>query len=752
MIESLSIHRFAGLRDVRISFEKGVNLIEGDNEAGKTSAALFCQYILYGLRGEQLRRCTPHDGSVCAGSMVLSFPDGRWRIDRSGADSPRIVNLESNTVVPCTVSPGEFFFGAPEAVFTGTVCVHQAHGATLSGASLREAAGNLLSAADESLDLSRALSRLDKSRVALLYKNEKGGQIAELRRKQDELSAALTGAQSENEQVLALEKSTAENEARLENATQKYQAAEAALRRAELFGEIQQFRRLHSAQKSLRDALAARDDFKAKNSFNGFFPDENYPARLTETQRILRELEQSKAALERTRDALTGSEPDRSDCLSTLDEIAELGGEDAVLKRVLHLLHARRRGQLFASLLVVLFIAGLCAGIPLIVLSGDMIPAAICLLGGMLALVIAAILFNNARCRGRELDDLYDTVGAYDLPSLRDALQNAREDRSRNDTFQGKLSTLDQQSDVLRQKIDGARQTLSELTAQWGLDADSDEAISAAADRSRAVLAQYRTLCDALNAEAASCNAVREQLSGKNEAELLEEWKTQCTLCRRLGVPDEIGNLELRRKELAFYRASSRALEERRRDLEKQLAAARASTEDPADVAAALNDTALRLRDAEKQHAALRLAYDRLSEAGSKMASSFTPRLSRRAGELMAQASDGKYALLGVNSQLDMEYTADENGLTGSYPVSQLSAGTADIAYTSLRIALAELLFPDRMPPLLFDESFARLDDTRLRAVLRMLRGQEQVLLLTCTHRERQLMDEAGQPYHLISL
>ena len=69
-----------------------------------------------------------------------------------------------------------------------------------------------------------------------------------------------------------------------------------------------------------------------------------------------------------------------------------------------------------------------------------------------------------------------------------------------------------------------------------------------------------------------------------------------------------------------------------------------------------------------------------------------------------------------------------------------MSAGTQDIAYLSLRLALINLLFRKESPPLIFDESFTRLDDGRLRNVLRLLEkaaaNGTQIIILTAQPRE----------------
>jgi uncharacterized protein YhaN len=83
-----------------------------------------------------------------------------------------------------------------------------------------------------------------------------------------------------------------------------------------------------------------------------------------------------------------------------------------------------------------------------------------------------------------------------------------------------------------------------------------------------------------------------------------------------------------------------------------------------------------------------------------------------------------------------------------------MSAGTSDLVYISLRLSLASLLSQNGMPPVIFDESFARFDDNRLNGILRILsaRADEggQVILLTSQKRDAALMRSIGEFEHII--
>ena len=48
-LEQVSVRSFGLLRNYTVSFESGLNIIEGGNETGKTTLAAFIRFMLYGF-------------------------------------------------------------------------------------------------------------------------------------------------------------------------------------------------------------------------------------------------------------------------------------------------------------------------------------------------------------------------------------------------------------------------------------------------------------------------------------------------------------------------------------------------------------------------------------------------------------------------------------------------------------------------------------------------------------------------------
>ena len=83
---TLHIYHFGGLKDCKISFEnKGLQILYGENEAGKTTLMDFIKCMFYGFptKSQNQRRYEPKDGNRMGGKITLHHQvHGTWTIER----------------------------------------------------------------------------------------------------------------------------------------------------------------------------------------------------------------------------------------------------------------------------------------------------------------------------------------------------------------------------------------------------------------------------------------------------------------------------------------------------------------------------------------------------------------------------------------------------------------------------------------------------------------------------------------------
>jgi len=150
----------------------------------------------------------------------------------------------------------------------------------------------------------------------------------------------------------------------------------------------------------------------------------------------------------------------------------------------------------------------------------------------------------------------------------------------------------------------------------------------------------------------------------------------------------------------------------------------------------ALQERKKRLEDV---YAALEIAQDTLQQATLQLQQRFAPRISRRAKEIFAELTEGRYDRLTLTQDLTVEVAAA--GEDTLHNALWRSEGTADQLYFSLRLAVAEALIPQ--VPLILDDTLARFDEQRLTQAMKLLQKisqSRQVILFTCQKRETEVL------------
>ena len=147
----------------------------------------------------------------------------------------------------------------------------------------------------------------------------------------------------------------------------------------------------------------------------------------------------------------------------------------------------------------------------------------------------------------------------------------------------------------------------------------------------------------------------------------------------------------------------------------------------------------LERRDAlERQYAAIALAIETLGRADSELQSRFSPQLAQKAADYMDYLTDGRYDELVLARDLSAKARSTDDPTPRD--TAYLSAGTADLLYLSVRLALCELTCPADDPcPLVLDDTLVNFDDARAgraMALFREIAQHRQVILFTCHERD----------------
>ena len=155
---------------------------------------------------------------------------------------------------------------------------------------------------------------------------------------------------------------------------------------------------------------------------------------------------------------------------------------------------------------------------------------------------------------------------------------------------------------------------------------------------------------------------------------------------------------------------------------------------DPMVVASSLRDKQTQYQMIQSEYDAITLAQELLREADQEIQSRFSPALSGLAAKYMNEMTGGRYEDVLVGQ--DFSARTRVQGDTVARDAEFLSAGTADLMYLAVRLAVCELALPDGEPcPLILDDALVNLDETREAQAMNLLKRialKRQVILFPC--------------------
>lgn len=747
-ILELNIIEFGGLKERKIVPQEGLNLLVGDNESGKSTVLLFIKFMLYGMpkrRQEERVRAVSRDGHCAKGSMTVACGEEEYRIERSftegtrsGTERVHCYRLRDGAEVLVGEVPGEALLGVTREIAESTCCIGQMQCRNMGEKKGVEAIRNLLSSADEAVDVTKIEAKLNEVRKTYRLKKGEGGRLYDLQQRRHALQQQYETALKTGQRIAELT-ACLDREGKLaEQQRIKLEQLDALFVQLGNRARLRQFDLLRK-RKQERQQLEQMRQAQAEQSFPGGAAPTDADAmqlrRLAETwQETCRQAEHAKQTAERL-----GAQKNGDPVLAEhARQLEEAGGRGVLLQQWRDLARQRKSGTAMLGL-----------GIALAILVGVL--AVVTVLPAVLAALLPLALagFGCGRrlraeksrramaCRYGQTDE---TLEAYWETCASVAEQDRAIDKEliRANT-EWEVAERTRKETCLRME-----QLLQNFACTVPMTA---EAIGAEATRWESYLQSDH--------RAEQRIGVLTQTIAEEEAALANDREEEL----RATVPPEVvamSEQDMREVERnkAYLTEQQRALHDTISRQRVELASLQANFVSPMVLADELSALQEKLARGEEYCAALELAMDALQEASQVMSGSITPALNRTAGEIMADMSDGVYTRLHSGTDLSPSLTGAD-GLT--VPGEMMSGGTADAAYLALRIALMKQVFGGEMPPLMLDDALCQLDDGRVCRVLKWLARQcqtapMQCLLFTCHRREAELCEQMDLPYHRIAM
>ena len=757
IIEKIVIKSFGIITDMTLEFSDKVNVIEGQNESGKSTIAAFIKYMLYGFDdttddsgvSERARRINWESGTA-EGSMYVRVKGKRYLLTRSTVrtenigrvaykEDSSIIDLETGTPAFGKLAAGDVFFGVDRELFDNTAFIGQINDTAINERSVKESIENILFSGSEKINNQRAAAKISDKMQALLHESGTGGAIVDLVNRENELDARLSACEEDNRLILEKEAELHKIRARRKEAENKEEKLHELSNCYSNVMLIKTFDQLHDLERECEEKTEAYNKYVEENTKAGFVPSEQYLTDLAVARRGVNEFYRS---LGDAQDAYTRQKRAvgiTNDIEGYIELSDTLGGESKVVAKSASLSKRRIFSGALSILAMLVFIAALVFEIVAMGEAGMLFAKISIGILGALGAAGAGYLGFDVFKTHRELSELERKFGTETFEDLKGKLALISEARAKRDALRLAEESARLLVEQTRQRYEEAKKTLTDLILRWGEEPPVSELsgfLDRLEDKVRAFLDEKNRLYDEKTDIEITVRELRRTLSDKSEIDV----RAQVSPLKRKALSginyDEIIS--------GIADSKARISEEDRLafDVENELMLLKGRAGDPGEYYSRIQAISKRRKELQDKHKAYFIALGAIKGASDNLRRGISPRLGEYATRMMEIMTDKKYTSFDVSDGLKVTFSSPDGEQKS---VDFLSGGTRDMAYIAVRAALIDMLYTEK-PPICFDESFAHQDNVRARSMMRAIEQLSkegcQSFIFTCRAREGALADE----------
>ena len=758
IIEKIDIRSFGLIKDMTLEFAPTVNVIEGQNEAGKSTIAAFIKYMLFGFDGvesddvlSERRKRINWDTGIAEGSMVVSVKGKRYLISRSTTPTTRqdgrasfkeessIIDMESGATAFGKMPAGEVFFGVSRDLFENTAFLGQIGDSAINEGSVKESIENILFSGSEKINNQRAMNKISEKMEGLVHRGGGGGVIHDLMHKQEELEAAMARSNEDNKQILAKETELfkiRQERAEAEDKLERLFDLDSCYRSVML---IDTFDKLHELEEDCVRKNEAYSQFIEENTRAGYVPSDSY---ITEIGMARRGVNDAYHALSDAQEAYSKEKSAigiTREIEGAIEHADEEGGEKSILTRATTYVKGLAKHITLATTGVLGIIAAIVYEI---VASGVFASPALRITVGALgagALALAVISLLGILRNKRSITTLSTKFGVDGYSDLKGKINVISEARAKRDGMIKSTEDARIELEATKLNYENAKQELTRVIIRWGEEPPTSS-LNEFLDRLEAKVAAFlerkKLLLEEKNTIELTVKELRQSLADKNEIDI----RGQVPPLKRKALA-HINHDEIITS-IAAYKNKIVELDRMIYTIENEIISLKTNSGDPAEYYSKVKSLESRIDELRQKHKAYFIAYKAIESASDNLRAGISPRLGEYSTDLMGIMTDKKYGSFNVNSGLKVTYKT-EGGEQKT--VDFLSGGTRDLAYIAVRMALIDMLYTEK-PPVCLDESFAHQDNVRAKSMMKSLAhlGEEgyQSFIFTCRAREATLASD----------
>lgn len=741
IINDLYIASYGTLSDKKLTFSDSINIIEGENESGKSTLMAFILFMLYGGNDDIERiKCS---NNSCSGSLtVTTEKHGCVRIERKASvigkkytDEVKVHFLPSMKELHIKRSVGEYLLGVNKQFFQATAFISQKGASDYSQKSVNDSIQNILLSASESYNTDKALKKLDDTRKFFALKRGRGGVIAEL---EDKISAYRYALDANSEKINTIQKKTSE----LEELNTKKSKYESLI--SDIFAEKQarSQKRVRDAKLALDESKKALDDKNAELSSVSAeferFNDRNSRTKIRELDVKLKYDEAIIAELSAfLEDTSVPASPDPSSCS---DELCDSIISEVNQKRTL------AKNLSLSSVLAFSISAIALISTILLIISKLLIPSILIATAFLVSTVVGFFIQSKKTTTLASLAEALKKYSYHPDVSISEIKNDFASKQQALREAESTASLIKEKSDLLISKQNDHSKTISEINTELSIIAGRSVIFTSDADLQNAekYISDCQIKLEALKKDILSIRSEITDLTKYISEHQIESNEDILPDPRFSEYTDSYLDTVSQRSS-----AEISSLITQITSAEKEIAVLKSSAKPKKIFEDEINKTTAELSLRREQLDIVHLSAEAISFASENIRSAVTPQLIAKGDSLFATITDHKYSGIGITDDLCPNTILGESIKKDT----ELSYGTNEAMYLAFRSALLLTLCKNELPPLMLDETFAHIDNKRTLECVKLVSSSGiQSLIFTCNDREHRLLCDDSLKHNLVTL
>jgi len=763
-INSVYISAFGGVKNLKLDLKNGFNVIYGENENGKSTLMAFIKMMFYGSeRGSSQiaknirKKYTPWDGSQMAGSIDFEHEGKNYRLERefrssNSTDRVTLCDLDLGTRQTVGADIGLKFFGISCAAFERSVFIGQLGFPESDAAAegeINSKLSNIVLTGDESVSFEAVYKRLEKAKLALMSKSGKAGGYDKNLKLYTELTERAQRAESIHNGYAAKTAQFAQKEQEILLLQQNAQAlkvkidAEQDVRNAE---KLKKYLELKSELDRLNEQLRLDD---------GTLIDEMYLRKLqfciSKVQSAHAKAESKNGEIKTLEKSLEiGLNPPENATQDTANKLeteiqmlikraAECENKKTALEKEKQENAIKAKPRKKAIGFVALALGLVCAGIAAFsAIKSLIVPLCISVAAAVVFIyiyIVSKILekrkAESITARAERLAETIDSTD-FEISKLKQETESKKVSlQAINTALQSSATVLERQKQMLEEAViqlnalqaEEKQETLAllQLFAKYKNAEDIQQVLNSLDEITEKASIQKEVK--------QQINFISKDLGGISYEEA--DRKLKSIECDKMDLSADFDELKAR------YEKITKDIIEQKSALAAAVAEAKtavSAAENPKEIEKQIDELKKKMVSQKEFCDTADIAMQVLTQSFAEIRRSYGSVLEKKAGEIFSGLTAQRYEGVSISKSLDINVT--EKDVFGSREIDYLSSGTADQAYLSLRLALAELMYGENDAlPVFLDDSLTQYDDGRMKTALEYLSGYSQkgqTVMFTC--------------------